>query len=367
MNQYHRNNSKKLSSTERLLRSKADAFIKAEKEFWKHRYELEDSYRQNAQYLNLDIPRTLPNNLSSIVWALKDGVVFVRYSSQDKKGDVDFRVSQMSLEEWGRVGLFAPTSKGELSLAQIGLLGGTGNISLRNCNINGIAIDYVEFKHAFYENQELLPEPIECAIIDFQLTLQGLQFNDNLHTNTNHKSTLVKLKEIAKEFANLLDNTEREEALQKFLKKHPSLLHPAAEIIPKQKLGEDFITDFVLVTTNQQGAKYTFVEIERASHQILNKDYALSAATTHAVKQVRDWDIWLEKNKSYLQHKLIGFESPEYLIVIGRGKDLDDSAKEHLRSHNRSSKNTQLKTYDDLKIEFDNYIARLEKSIEEKV
>lgn len=103
------------------------------------------------------------------------------------------------------------------------------------------------------------------------------------------------------------------------------------------------------------------VEIERASHPILTRDFVLSGAVNHAIKQTRDWDVWLEKNKTYLQNKLPGFETPNYLVVIGRGDTLTDEEKAYLRSYNREWKNTSLLTYDDVLSQFRSTIANLEK------
>jgi Domain of unknown function (DUF4263) len=123
----------------------------------------------------------------------------------------------------------------------------------------------------------------------------------------------LELQQLAGEFGALLDAQGREEELQLFLKSHPFILHPSAECIPKQKLGEDFVTDFVLVEITTQGPHYVLVELERASHSVLTKELILSGPVNHAIKQTRDWDVWLEQNKGYIQNKLPGFETPIYL------------------------------------------------------
>ncbi len=38
----------KLSSIERMLKKKAESFLKAERDFWKHRYEIEAQHKKNA-------------------------------------------------------------------------------------------------------------------------------------------------------------------------------------------------------------------------------------------------------------------------------------------------------------------------------
>lgn len=172
--------------------------------------------------------------------------------------------------------------------------------------------------------------------------------------------TIQKLQEIAREFENLLETDTMEEKLQTFIKDYPFVLHPAAEVIPKKKLGEEFVTDFVLVSTTAQGPTYVLVELERASHPVLTKDLTLASPVNHAIRQTRDWDVWLEKNKAYLQNKLPGFETPKYLVVIGRGKDLDCEQKAYLRSYNREWKNLELLTYDDVLTKFRSTIKALE-------
>lgn len=355
-------NQPKLNPIERALKKKAGQFLKAEREFWKYRYELEDQQRENAEALGLEINKTIPENLSTIVWALIDGVAFVRYQDGAGKGSVGFRSANITLKQWGNEGLIVPTSKGEVSLVQSGLFRGLGNITLQDCTLNDLHIGYVELRHAFYDKKEL-PSAVERAVIDFQLAFLGAQIRGKsatpVATPSKPDQTISILEGIAKTFETLLQTADREEELQVFLKENPMVLNATAEQIPKKKLGEDFVTDFVLVTPSQQGPTYTLVEIEKASHRVLIKDNSLSSEANHAIKQTVDWDVWLESNKAYLQNKLPGFETPNYLVVIGRGNELDDTAKTYLRSFNRGWKNTELLTYDDVLIRFRSVITSL--------
>ena len=356
----------KLSPLERMLKKKADSFLKAERDFWKYRYEIEEQHRKNAEAFDLEYSHTIPEDLSTIVWGLIDGVAFVRYHSPGIKGNVEFRSWNITLEQWGKEGLVVQTPKGEISLARSGFIVGLGNITLNNCTFNKIHVPYVEIRHAYYDKGDM-PTPVERAIIDFQLAFLGLHLRtqplgpgDSPVTADN---TITRLKEISNNFEILLNDAEKEEELQIFIKDNPMVLHPTAELIPKKKLGEDFITDFVLVTPSAQGPTYTLVEIEKPSHPILVQDNSLSSQTNHAIKQTRDWDVWLESYKAYLQGKLPGFETPLYLVVIGRGNNLDDTAKSYLRSYNRDWKNIQLLTYDDVLVRFNGVIKALESAI----
>jgi hypothetical protein len=340
---------------------KAKSFVAAEKAYWETISSLSQQRREAANSLALPHEGILPESLSSTVWGLKDGVAFVRYKTVGPKAKVDFRILPISLEEWGREGLIVPLEGGEFSFAQSGLIKGAGNFSMINCRINDIQIPYVEFAHLRYGESNNIPS-IEQAILDFQLALLGLQTLQTPYQGQaiTSSQTIVTLKQLGDTFEKLLNEETREEELQVFLKEHSFILHPSADCIPKKKLGEDFVTDFVLVATTMQGPSYIFVEIERASHPVLTKDLTLSGPVNHALKQTRDWDVWLEKNKAYIQNKLPGFETPTYLVIIGRGHELTDEEKAYLRSYNRDWKNTSLLTYDDVLSRFRRTIANLE-------
>lgn len=347
---------------ELLMEKKAKSLVAAEKIYWETITSLRRQRHGTANALELPFDDQLPESISSTVWGLKDGVAFVRHKTVGATARVDFRVLPITLEQWGNDGLIVPLPGGEISLARAGFVRGLGNISMINCAVNDTQIPYVEFSHLRYGDATNTPS-VERAVLDFQLVLLGLQ--------TQHPSghgpqsatgahTIDVLKQLADSFAALIAAGTKEEELQIFLKANPFILHPSAECIPKKKLGEDFVTDFVLVATTTQGPAYILVELERASHPILTKDLVLSGPVNHAIKQTRDWDVWLEKNKAYIQNKLPGFETPTYLVVIGRAHELTGEEKAYLRSYNREWKNISLLTYDDVLTQFRSTIANLE-------
>ena len=350
------------SALELLMEQKAKSFLAAEKGYWEAISSLRRQRQESANSLDLPFEENLPENISSTVWGLKDGVAFVRHKTVGTTPRVDFRLLPITLEEWGNDGLVVPLETGEISLARAGLIRGTGNISMINCVFNDIHLPFVEFSHLRYGDSTNTPS-VERAVLDFQLALLGLQTRPSSDANPQSVTgahTIVVLKQLADNFASLIAAGTKEEELQVFLKANPFILHPSAECIPKKKLGEDFVTDFVLVATTTQGPTYILVELERASHQILTKDLVLSGPVNHAIKQTRDWDVWLEKNKAYIQNKLPGFETPSYLVVIGRGDALTEEERAYLRSYNREWKNTSLLTYDDVLARFRSTISNLE-------
>lgn len=201
---------------------------------------------------------------------------------------------------------------------------------------------------------------LEDAIHDLSITIAGAFAGSG---PTSQDDVLRLHSELLTRFTDLLDQTasdnSKEEVLQVFLKENPILLIPNGRIIPKQKLGEDFCTDFVLIDMLDQGPKYTLVEIEKSSHTIFTKNGELRSEVQHAIHQTCQWDVWLQKHATYLREKLPGFETPNYAIVIGRSLGFTDDHREYLRAYNRRLNNTELVTYDDVAARFSERIEAM--------
>lgn len=132
----------------------------------------------------------------------------------------------------------------------------------------------------------------------------------------------------------LLESGERhEEPLQRHLAAHPALLAPLVVgnhetwVIPKQRLGAQYVTDFLVLGLNSAGPHWVMVELEAARHDITLQSGRLSGATRHAVDQIRDWRDWLTRNIAHAETEmgLVGLrpEDPG-LVIIGR-----DDPQEH--------------------------------------
>ena len=287
-----------------LIDRKARVFVQAERQYWRARWPLQRGFSQLRLALSED-PGTVPSSISSTVWGLRDGVAFVRYASPGPEGTTVFRIWDVPLETWVREGPIVPVNGRDFFLAREGGPTGYGHGILVNCTVGKVHLPYVEFSSMKY-GEPGNTTAIENAIYDFQIFLLGLQVRGGfLHApvvpETQPQDVVRRLSETADRFQELLATADREEDLQAFIKDHPMLLDEASDRIPKQKLGEDFVTDFVIVRQTAQGHVYTLVEIEKASQAVVNKDGYLTAAVSHAIAQTRSWDIWLEKNKNYLQ------------------------------------------------------------------
>jgi len=342
---------------EAVLQAKKSELLKAERAYWEKQKEIRAQQRSIADLFGKAEPG-LPSDLSSTVWALRDGAAFVRYKSNGTPG-VGFRTANITLEQWGKEGLFVPLVDREVSLARLGVAG-LGHFVFIDCSFDGVVVPYAEFSYMRYGDEHGLPS-VERAVVDYQLAFLGRALATKPLTQAfTPDSVIDKLQARAAQFEHLLtDANTMEEQLQIFIKENPFIIHPSAQIVPKQKLGEEFVTDFVLVAPYEQGPIFYFVEIERASLPVLTKDCLLSGQANHALKQTRDWSIWLEANQAYLRGKLPGLESPKYVVIIGRSTGMSEQQKAYLRAYNRDWKNTTLYTYDDLLTQFRATIARL--------
>ena len=335
----------------RVYQRKIKRLAELEKGYWNKIREKRAYLKDLSPDINQSLERFFPSDISSRIYACKDGVVLVRYKvvSFPSKFEV-FYISEKLDNFLNHLPI--PTENGDISFSSFIRPGPESDIRIVNCMFNDILIEWVHINSFFYtEADEELAE-FEEALADFRLYLIGLTLDPELKPLSSKKDErediLCKLEKLIKEFELLLEKSHNEEDIQKFLGKNPILIQPCNQIIPKQKLGEDFVTDFVLVNVLHQGIIYTLVEIEKPSMKILTKNGVFSAEFKHAEKQILDWKIWIQDNQDYLQRKLKGFRDPKYLIIGGRSNNLSENEKRHIRVWNDSHDNIEFLTYDDI-------------------
>jgi len=165
---------------------------------------------------------------------------------------------------------------------------------------------------------------------------------------------------VVEEFKELVTSINIEAPLQTFLTENPPLLTlEAARVWPQFKLGDDYITDFVLELGFQE---YVLVEIEAPSRKLFTKNGDATADLNHAIQQVEDWLRWIETAASYAQAKLPGIVSPECWVVIGRRiEDPQLAAKWNRKKRTMSTTRIYLFTYDDLLDRAQRQLASLRK------
>ncbi len=228
---------------------------------------------------------------------------------------------------------------------------------------NGVVFTTKYCRGSIFGWEAELPKPDEEALNDFRAAyvprnLAGPDVED-LPEQKKQEITKTKADELLSEYNRLLDEAQREEDLQRFLTIHPEFIYPDyISCHPKFKLGEDYITDYVLLVQGHNGPEYIFVEIERADKDIFVKSGQFSASFTQAKDQLLDWDNWLTKNHAYVSSKLPNLYKPQFHLVIGRDTDLIKEQKEKIQSEFTAT-SRRFSTYDDLANRFRAIIDRL--------
>lgn len=130
----------------------------------------------------------------------------------------------------------------------------------------------------------------------------------------------------------LLKGNPDEAALQRFLEANPKFLiqvlgggHGRYQLA-KQRLGKEYVPDFLIAEMSSIGIEWHAVEIESPRTKSHRNDGLASEALDHAVGQIRDWRKWLMNNIDYARRPqtedglgLVGIDARVTgLILIGR-------------------------------------------------
>jgi hypothetical protein len=179
---------------------------------------------------------------------------------------------------------------------------------------------------------------------------------------------------LLRKLQSVLDADQREEEIQVLIEQHPQLWRFVTAnkpfVRPKMKLGEKFITDFIVLGSahwsQTQMRTATFIELERGGCRLFNKKGDPSAELTHGIRQLRDWKQWVTDNRTYVRDMFVehgwlewarsewegeaglppfGFVA-RYLLVIGRRAEMSPDDRLRLQGMNEDSKDITIVTYD---------------------
>lgn len=156
-----------------------------------------------------------------------------------------------------------------------------------------------------------------------------------------------------------INNAKREEDIQQFLQTNPHFLiqHLGGGhgrwVVPKQKLGAEHVTDFLIAESHSFGYEWQAVELESPLRLMFNKNGDPSQYLNHAIRQIMDWRAWLRSNQAYASRPraenglgLIDIDSNvKGLVLIGRraGVDAETNAR---RRQLVQGLNIEIHTYD---------------------
>jgi ppGpp synthetase/RelA/SpoT-type nucleotidyltranferase len=149
-----------------------------------------------------------------------------------------------------------------------------------------------------------------------------------------------------------------------FLKEHQFLLHTGPDSIisePAIGLGTEYRMDFLV---REATGDYILVELENPRHQLFTRTGNPTAAVTHAVQQVEDWQEWIGQNLATVQRTYPEMLVPTGIVVIGRSASLSVAEKQKLARRNITTRGSlRIETYDELVTKARAYVASLRRAL----
>lgn len=171
----------------------------------------------------------------------------------------------------------------------------------------------------------------------------------------NSKSYIIQ--GLIKEWTDLLNKKEKEEAYHSFLARYAGFFladDSAFVVISKLKLASELETDFVIVRDgHSDGTIYEFIEIEKPWSKLFTKKGIPTNDFNTSLQQIRDWRRWLIDNKSYFHkylpttnNRVIRDTNLRFKIIIGlRDNPLSDFEK---RIQIARDNNIEIRSFDSL-------------------
>jgi hypothetical protein len=157
--------------------------------------------------------------------------------------------------------------------------------------------------------------------------------------------------QLRSKYEKYLSSATTEAEMQYFFESNPALvpglydLHngPVGNtVISKLRLGDEFVTDFALISRNSAICQITLVEIESPRMQLFRKsDGLFTAEFLRTLQQIRDWDQWCAQHAAHLKdtfrriyHRAIFSHQRvvvRCILVAGRRHEVVRSAKRQER------------------------------------
>lgn len=147
------------------------------------------------------------------------------------------------------------------------------------------------------------------------------------------------------------------------LKKYFHFGHHSAFLFKEFQLGNSYQADYVLVGRSSDGWEFVFVELEAPVGKITTKNGDFGEAFRKGIRQVHDWDTWIERSygslrETFDKYRRSDMSLPEefcildksrihYVVVAGRRTDFKEETY-RIRRKNIKQGSVQILHYDNL-------------------
>ena len=131
----------------------------------------------------------------------------------------------------------------------------------------------------------------------------------------------IREQKISNELKIILAESSGERELCNFLKRTPFVLLKSlsyvgnpSRVISQFPLGNEFVTDFVVLAPFSGGIEVKLIEVEPPKSKIFNKDGTLATRANKAVEQVNSWRQYIDKNRQQFIRDLARYAKEKDLI-----------------------------------------------------
>ncbi|WP_157994574.1 Shedu immune nuclease family protein [Peristeroidobacter agariperforans] len=171
---------------------------------------------------------------------------------------------------------------------------------------------------------------------------------------------LIRLHLLYIELASLLRQPKiPEREFQRFIESHPVVLDAyGGEVRSEVRLGKSYRMDLVLQYA-ESDRRILLVELESPTLALFTAEGRWNAKVTHAIQQVQDWMRWWREHPQDVPAPFDATIPVKGLVIAGRDRDLDESAKRRLLHNNHQFHDLSVVTYDDLLRRLDRLMAAL--------
>ncbi|MEA3029576.1 MAG: hypothetical protein QOG13_901 [Sphingomonadales bacterium] len=167
-------------------------------------------------------------------------------------------------------------------------------------------------------------------------------------------------------FEGMIDdpNIHEKRDIHPFLKEHQFLIYTTPESILSETpigLGTQYRLDFLV---REPTGDYILVELENPNRELFTQRGDPTAAVTHAVQQVEDWQEWIEQNIQTVQRVYPEMLAPTGVVIIGRSKSLSSLQRQKLARRNINMRGRlRIETYDDILSKARAYVAGIRRAL----
>ncbi len=166
-----------------------------------------------------------------------------------------------------------------------------------------------------------------------------------------------------RDLLNFIRDNEAYFIIGSLLKNNYSFGHHALFVFPEFKMPPNYQADYLLAGKNSDGYHFVFVELENPYGDITLQDGTYGTTIRKGVKQIEDWEIWLEQNFPNLKLVFEGLQNKNevlpkefrdfdktrihYVVVAGRRKNYSDRTYRQ-RRNNLEQRKLLVAHYDNL-------------------